>query len=71
MSEEDNNKNTKTPTKPTDEEALLSHTISTIKNLTRHPPNQPPKWTNLEYEHPMTEEWNQHLRNKDSATRLQ
>ena len=56
MSEEDRDKNTNTPTKPKDEEALLSHMISTIRNLTRHPPNQPPKWTNLEYEHPMTEE---------------
>ena len=44
---------------------------STIRNLTRYSPGDPPKWTTLDYEHPMTEEWSQHLRTKDSATRLQ
>ena len=43
---------------------------STIRNLTRYSSGDPPKWTTLDYEHSMTEEWNHHLRTKDSATRL-
>ena len=71
MSTEEKNKNTSTPSTPKDEEALLNHMTSTIRNLTRYSAGEPPKWTTLDYEHPMTEEWNQRLRNRDSATRLQ
>ena len=40
---------------------LLGHMPSAIRNLTRHPTNDPPKWTTINYEHPLTEEWNQGL----------
>ncbi len=42
LSEEDKIKNNNTPTTPKDEEPLLSHMTSTIRNLTRHSPGDPP-----------------------------
>ncbi len=47
MCAEDKAKHHSTPTTPIGEEALLSHMISTIRNLTRHPKTNPlagPAW---------------------------
>ena len=61
MSEEDRTKGNITPSNPKNEDELLGHMSSAIRNLTRHPTNDPPKWTTINYEHPLTEEWNQGL----------
>ncbi len=67
MSTEEKNKNTSTPSTPKDAKALLNNMTSTIRNLTRYSPGDPP----LNGPHWTTNTWNQHLRAKDSATRLQ
>ena len=71
MREEDRTRSNPTASNPKSEDELLSHMSSAIRNLARHTTNDPPIWTTIIYEHPLTEEWNQGLGTKDSANRLQ
>ena len=70
MNEEEKVRDTTTFSCPKDEDELLSHMSSTIRNITRFPAQNPPHWTSIKYEHGFTEEWNQGINTKYCTSRF-
>ena len=70
MNEEEKVKDTTTFSCPKNEDELLNHMSSAIRNITRFSAHHPPHWTSIKYEHGLTEEWNQGINTKDCTSRL-
>ncbi len=51
VNDEDKLKDSTTPSNPKNEEELLNHMSSAIRNITRFPAQNPPKLISINYEH--------------------